>query len=122
MTNEVTEDKIEAFHFAGCLYSLLFVGSAMGEAECKSSQRGSGYWELLKNQQDYIFFSHALPSVLYSTNLSFTPSRETAAALGRWDRKLCQFLLCSCPAVGDLSQLLVTRSLGISAICLHVPP
>lgn len=46
------------------------------------------------------------------------PSREMVSALGRWDRK---FLLCSCPAVGDLTQLLETRSLGISAICFHAP-
>lgn len=55
------------------------------------------------------------------TVLASLPSREMAAALGRWGRKLCWFLLCSCPAVRVLSQVLVPRFLKISCNCTQLP-
>lgn len=80
MTNKMTEDKIETFHFADCLYPLLFLVSAMGEAECKTSRRGSGYWELFKKQQYYICLSHAvsctpLSAVFHKSQLPFPAER-----------------------------------------------
>lgn len=50
------------------------------------------------------------------------PSREVAAGLGRWDRKWYQFVLCSCPAVGDLSQRLLAGSLAVPGIGFHATP
>lgn len=63
---------------------------------------------IIKNHQDYyICLSHAtsctpLSALFHQSQLLFP---ERGAALGRWDRKLCQFLLCSCPAVGDPGDL-----------------
>jgi len=42
-----------------------------------------------------------------------------AAGLGRWGRRWYQLVLGSCPAVSDLSQLIVARSLEVPDISFH---